>query len=277
MNRSAFGEFLNKFYLPRDLDKLIAGLTLGAERLDRLAKDAYPDTAYSRECLARALDENGDYCGAALALEKAIELHRSHERDVSDDAVRCLCFLGRFYLWTGRPFAAERTLAEALTLVEHLPIEEQGGRGFILVDLAQMHSWDNEHQAAEELLHQATKEMLHYCGYGSPHIAFVFLHLGFVYARQDRLVVAERAIKKAIRMYRIAGNTKEVQYAALLSWRGVLEARLGRNDEAPASQTEALSILEPIRKQGHYFLERVRCRLARVSDHPHSLSASIVT
>jgi tetratricopeptide (TPR) repeat protein len=276
VTRSTFGDFLKKFYRHRDRDKAISFFANVAEAFGRLKKDHYPDTAYWYECLSRGLYENGDYCQAALVLEKAIQLHRSHGRDVSDDVVRCLDFLGRYYLWTGRPVEAERTLGEALTLVEHLPIDEQDGRGFVLVDLAQMHCWDGEYEIADGQLHQAAKEMLRYCGYGDPHIAFVFLHLSFLYARQNRLAIAERAIKKAIRMYRIDGSTNEERYAALITWRGVVEERQNRLDEARISQTEALAILEPIRKPGHYFLEKVRCRLQRVSDQ-HSLSTSIAT
>jgi hypothetical protein len=91
-----------------------------------------------------------------------------------------------------------------------------------------------------------------------------------VYAKQERLTVAERAIKKGIRMYRIAGNPKEARYAALLSWRGLLEKRLGRMDEARASQAEALAILQPIRKPGHYYLETVKHRLAILSQDAFS-------
>src|SRR5262245_13692355 len=95
VTQSTFGTFLSKFYRFRDLDEAIAFFTTSADYFARFKRDHYPDTAYWYECLSRALYENGDYCQAALAIEKAIQLHRSHNREVSDDVVRCLNFLGR--------------------------------------------------------------------------------------------------------------------------------------------------------------------------------------
>jgi tetratricopeptide (TPR) repeat protein len=177
VNRKSFGEFLNQVGYEGDLDRLVGCLRRMVERYDRRSADAYPEYGFAQECLARALDDNGDWCGAALALQGALKSYRSNGEDVSTNIARCLCHLGRYYFWTGRPVEAERTLAEALTNIEHLPIVEQGGRGFVLVDQSQLHSSDGNYEIAEGLLHQATKEMLHYCGYGDSHIAFVFLHL----------------------------------------------------------------------------------------------------
>src|SRR5262249_36240656 len=152
MDRSTFGVYLRTFNRIGDPDKLITLLSRWANRCDKHTQDSYPKSAYFRELLARALQDNGDYCKAAIQLKRAIAIHRSHNREVSDDAVRCLNFLGRNYLWTGRSFDAEKTLCEALILLDHLPVDQQGGRGFVFVDMAQMHTWDREYEAANELL-----------------------------------------------------------------------------------------------------------------------------
>lgn len=270
MKRPAYLDELSRLSRCGEFDDLVRRCFEIRDELERRPGDAYPETALIHECLARAYYDIGDFCSAAMECEIALAIHRAHHARPSDDEVRCLNYLGRNYLWTGRPTEAEQTLAEALTLLDHLPIGEQRGRGFVLVDLAQMHRWTGELDIAERLVLQAIQPLLHYFGYGNRHWAFLYCHLAVTYEAQGKLAAADRTVRKAFRWLRYAITEDDADFAAVLSGEGLRLKKRGRLEEARAAQTEALAILQRIRKPGHYLLDRARHRLATVDEPPVS-------
>ncbi len=228
--------------------------------------DTYPENATVTEYLARAYYDNGDFCAAAIELERTLQFHREHNNLPSEDAVRCLYLLGRCYSWTSRAAAAEQTLAEALTLLDHLPEEQQSGRGFVLVELAHMHHLEGRFDTAEQLLLRAIKPMLHHFGYGNRHFGFVYLHLAWVYEKQGRTTAADRAMEKCVRWLRFAIDEDDFEFSKVLVANGVRLQKRGRLEEARQFMTEALTMLERIRKPDHYMIERLRDRLAKVEN-----------
>jgi hypothetical protein len=64
-----------------------------------------------------------------------------------------------------------------------------------------------------------------------------------------------------------------VDFAIMLSIRGLQLKARGRIEEARDCQFDALSILQRIRKPGHFLLKRVKHRLAQIDEPlPHPAS-----
>jgi tetratricopeptide (TPR) repeat protein len=268
VNRPAYLDELYKLSRRGEFEEIVSRCKKIIAELAARPTDAYPETAQIHECLANAYYDDCDYCAAALEFESALRLYRAHQHVPTDDVVRCSMYLGRMFLWTGRPVEAEELLCEALTLLDHLPEENQFGRAFVLIDLAQLHRKAGELEIAEHLLLQAIRPMLHYCGYGSRHYGFLFFHLGSVYELQGRATAADKTMKKAFHWLRWAIDEDDDNFATVLSYNGVRLQQRGRLNEARAAQTEVVAILERIRKPGHYLLEKAKVRLAKLDDTP---------
>jgi len=215
--------------------------------------------AYAHYCL-------GDFCSAAIDFERAVEMHHALGNVPSDHAVICQYLLGRTLLWTGRPAEAEEKFAEAFVWLDHMPEPEQTGRGFVQVDLAQLHRFEGEFEAAEHLLLQAKETMQHYYGSASRHVGFVYFHMASVYERQGRTSPEDAAMEGAIRILRSSIKEDDDGFSTVLSFNGLRLKRRGRLEESRACQVEALAILQRIRKPGHYLMERVKHRLAMLDE-----------
>jgi hypothetical protein len=61
-------------------------------------------------------------------------------------------------------------------------------------------------------------------------------------------------------------DTKHADFASLLTSRGLLQERLGHVPAAIESHSEALEILQRVRPQGCQSTERVKCRLAKLTE-----------
>ena len=266
MDRPVYWRELNELWRHGRFAEVIAKCTKIADELSRQPVDAYPESAYLIEDVAKAYYYDGEYWLAALELERAVDAHRQHYKIPSDDAVRCLYLLGRIYLWTGRPAEAEVTLTQALTLLDHLPIAEQSGRGFVLVDLAQLYRFEGEFDASERLLLQAIKPMLDYFGYGNEHFGFVFLHLSAVYEKQGRTVAADRAMEKCIRWLRFSIRGDDSEFAKALAANGRRLKKRGKLGESRNYLAEALEMLRRIRRHDHYLVEAVGEQLSKVDE-----------
>src|SRR5688500_10560017 len=142
----------------------------------------YPDAAMTRDHLGRAFLQIWDYSAAALEMEQALQLRRQNGKIVSADAARCLAYIGRCYLYTGRPAEAEISLCEALTILDHVPTEQQEVRGFVLIELGLFHTRNKNYTEAERLFHEAARQHLRNFGYGNAHFAFVYMQLSVTYA-----------------------------------------------------------------------------------------------
>jgi len=265
VNRPAYLDELDQLSRRGEFEEIVCRCKGILQELKTRWDEAYPETAMVLECLAHAYDDDGDYCAAAIEYERALTTHRAHSNLPSDHLVRCLMYLGRMLLWTGRPAEAEERLTEALTLLDHLPEEDQGGRGFVLVDLAQMHRRDRELEAAEQLLLSAIKPMSRF-GYGNEHFDHVYVHLAMVFEEQGRKTATDRAMEKAIRWLRCVVTEDDANFATALSLNGLRLKSRGRREESRAYQAEALAMLQRIRKPGHYLLEKVKLRLAKLDE-----------
>jgi tetratricopeptide (TPR) repeat protein len=218
---------------------------------------SYPETAREREELGGVLLQIWDYRAAALEIEGALRLHRQNDKSISPDAARCLTYIGRCYLYTGRPVEAELALCEALTILDHLPTDQQGARGFVLVDLAIFHTRNKGFSEAERLLHEAARQHLHYFGYGNVHFAFAFMQLSVTYALQGKFQAAEKTLGKAFRALRFAGGADDAGYAFFLKTRGQLFAAMSRIDAARETYREATAFLQQIDKPRHFLLDEL--------------------
>jgi tetratricopeptide (TPR) repeat protein len=240
----------------------------GRERINTLDRsdDCWEEKVHVVGSIAYALEQNGDYCAAAIEYEQAVKLQRSHSLLPTRKLPFGLMMWGRMLLWTGRPAEAEEKFAEALTLLDHLPAESQVARPFVLVDLAQLLSLENEHSEAEEILKRSLNLMARLF-LPKQHVGFALFQLAKIYQDQGRLVDADRNMELAIRLLR-TGNNYPQGFAMVLSTNGERLKDRGRIREARACQEEAIAMLQDIRKPGHFLLERAKCRLARLDTLP---------
>jgi tetratricopeptide (TPR) repeat protein len=237
---------------------------LGRSRIANLDTnpDSWRDRSRLAEGIATALYRDGDCCAAAIEYERAVQMHRSHSPVPTCHLPRCLLYWGRMLLWTGRPAEAEEKFAEALMLLDHLPVDSQEGRPFVLVDLAQLYGFEKEYSTAETILKEAIGLMAQF-GYRNQHLAFAYFQLAQVYQAQGRWEAAERTMSKAVEWLR-NGNNNPRGFAEVLSIYGMQLFRCGQMTKARECQQEALAILQNIRKPGHFLLEQVKSRLARI-------------
>jgi tetratricopeptide (TPR) repeat protein len=266
VNRPAYYDEFDALDKQGELDEIIRRCKEFHDEFSRCSDDAYPETAYILESLGRAYSANGDWCADALETEKALRIHRTHATVPNPHVVRCLSNLGCAYLLSGRLADAEETLAEALMLCDHLPERGQYSRGFVLINLAHLETKCGDLKRAEQLLLQAASPLAHHIWWCNLHLANVYCWLAEIYEEQGRPSAADRCMEKAVKFGRWSTDVPNVQLACLVSRRGLLLKNRGRIDEARAAQTDALAILERVRKPGHYLVERVKYRLARVTD-----------
>jgi tetratricopeptide (TPR) repeat protein len=266
VNRPAYLEEITALWRRGDLDAMVAACREKIEQLSSNPNSPPSEIATLHQCLARAYSDLGDYFADIRELERALQLHRTESAIPRDEIIACLGNLGLAFLWTGRPAEAEERLFEALVLLDHMPEPEQFGRGFVFQDLALIHSQQQELKAAEKLQLQAITLHMRYFGPGSPALAHAIGNLSCVYEKQGRTSAADRAMDKAMGFLCLANETSDVNFAIMLSIRGLQLKARGRVEEARAFQSEALSILERIRKPGHFLLERVKHRLAQLDE-----------
>jgi tetratricopeptide (TPR) repeat protein len=263
VDRPACFDELDQLSRHSEFDEIVSRCQSILQGLQTRWENAYPETAKVVECLAHAYYGDCDYCAAALEFERALAIHRAHCNLPSDHQVRCLMYLGRMLLWTGRPAEAEEMLSEAMVLLDHLPVEKQGGRAFVLTDLGHLHEWEGELQIAEQVLVHAMQLMMQF-GYRNRHFCFVYFDLARVFESQGRETAADRAMEKSICWLRGAIDEDHHGFATFLSVNGLRLQKRGRLAEARACHSEALAILQRIRKPGHRLLERVKDRLAKL-------------
>jgi tetratricopeptide (TPR) repeat protein len=265
VNRPAYLDELYQLSRRGEFEEVVCRCKGTLRELNTRWDEAYPETAMVVECLAHAYEDDGDYCAAAIEYERALTTHRAHSNVPSDHQARCLMYLGRMLNWTGRPAEAEEKLAEALTLLDHLPVEDQGGRAFVLADLALLHWRQREFAVAEQNILQSMKLMMQF-GYKNRHFCFVYFDLGRVFDSQGRAAAADWAMEKAIRWLRESIEEDHHGFAIFLSANGLRLQRRGRLENSRACQIEALGILQRIRKPGHFLLEKVKHRLAKLDE-----------
>ena len=266
MNRPAYLEEIAALWRRGDLDAMVVACREKIEQLSNAINSPPSEIATLHQYLARGYSDLGDYFADIRELERALELHRIESAVPRDEIITCLGNLGIAFHQTARPAEAEDRLFEALVLLDHMPEPEQFGRGFVLQNLALIHLREEELKAAEKLQLQAISLHMRYFGAGSPDLAHAIGNLGCIYDKQGRTNAADGAMDKATRFLRLANETSDVNFAIMLSIRGLQLKTRGRVDEARAAQTEALAILERIRKPGHFLIERVTYRLAHVAD-----------
>jgi tetratricopeptide (TPR) repeat protein len=266
MNRPAYLEEISALWRRGDLDEMVIACREKIEQVSNTPNTTPSEIATLHQCLARAYSDLGDYFADIRELERALPLHRAESAVPRDEIIACLGNLGLAFLWTGRPAEAEERLFEALVLLDHMPEPEQFGRGFVLQNLALIHSREQELKVAETLQLQAINLHMRYFGPGSPDLAYAIGNLACVYEKQARTTAADHAMDKATSFVRLANETNDVRFAIMLSSRGLQLKTRGRVEEARDCQSEALSILQRFRKPGHFLLERVQRRLATVTD-----------
>jgi tetratricopeptide (TPR) repeat protein len=266
VKRPAYYDEFDELDMRGELDEIVRRCKEIRDELSRHPNDTYPENAKILECLARAHSDNGDWCADAIETETALRLHRDHTNLPTADIVRCLSNLACAYVITGRPAEAEEHLGEAMMLLDHLPEREQHGRGFVYIDLAHLEVKYGDIQTAEQLYLRAARPLVRHIWWCNRHLSNVFCSLAEIYLRQGRLFAADRAMGKAEKFGRWSSEEDAVHFAYLLSRRGLFLKQRDRLDEARAAQTEALEILQRVRKPGHYLIERVRFRLAHIAD-----------
>ena len=261
MTRPAYVDEIDGMYGRGDVE----GVLRRCQELVRESRpEDYPRSAYIREELGRAHYELDDYFSAERYYRQSLEMHREHGHAVSEDSARCMGLLGLLTLWTGRTAEAEAAFCEALMLLDHLPTDQQTSRGYVLIDLAQLHTWEKEYEIAERLLHEAARQQLRNLGYCLDHLAYVFLHLSRVYEGQERMAAANKTMDKAVRFRELHGH-EDIHLASLLSARGGLMRRQRQWAAARESYSLALNVLRRVRPQSHW-VQRIESRLAKLTE-----------
>ena len=154
------------------------------------------------------------------------------------------------YRLTGRIAEAEMVYERAFELMEKLAPGEEWDRATTLLGRAQVHAIREEFADAERLLFEALRLRIRADGWCGPDVALVFDNLSGVYRHMGKMLAAERAIRKAIRMYRACDSTETVNCGMAIGSLARMVAGQSMS-EAKALANEALEIHRRVCPLGH--------------------------
>ncbi len=227
----------------------------------------------------RVLTENGDLSAALELAKEALELVRMRSGESSEEYARHLHNVGYLHLLLDHDDEARQLIEQARTIVQSLPEREQDGSAAILIGLAHLHSKLKDYAAAERLLIEAIRQRVHSFGWMHPRHAMALLQLARVYRCQKRYAVAEKVIRKALRIHESTESIDSAtivrydrnlikcdspDYAVMLSFLGTLRHDQNDLNGARKCREDALAILRRIRPDGHFETERVKRKLVEL-------------
>ena len=179
---------------------------------------------------------------------------------------RCLAKLGRYLLQTGESLARVESIERrAIQIILSLPLSEQIGYPFAASSLAEVLLIQEEFPEVEALLLDVMRWRLQAYGWTHPRFAATFYDLGRLYRKRGQLPAAKKAIRKAVRMFRTEGYTRNTEFATMLCREGDLCRHSGELEEARSLFSEALEILQNVRPPGDRRIVSVENRLASVT------------
>lgn len=216
------------------------------------------------EDLGRAYLENGEYVAAADTFEELARMRRSRGGKSAAALATDLNNLGRIYIEIGRFPDAERILRQALNIAGALPLAEGSAYAPALMNMAILARRRGKWKVAQELLTLATKRRLKEYGGFHPKFGIVFHHLARLYRDSRCHAAAESAIRKAIRIYRNAEWTENVDYATMLQFLAQLRVNAGDLGEGKERYQAAVAILREIRRPGDALFMQVEGELAEL-------------
>ena len=226
--------------------------------------EQHPEIASVLDELARAYFELGNYQTAIEVTKQLLKMDSIFGLKESADFARHISNLGVSYLYVDRIGEAELALDSALDLLRRFPSHEQWELATVLINLASVYREKREFARAERLLFDALKLRLASHGWFDPKYGIIFRHLSRLYWKMDRRIAAERALGKAMRIYRNAAHTENLDYSAMLFALGDMLAGQSKTDDARKSYYSALEILRRVRPEGHNQVAKLEQRIAKV-------------
>jgi tetratricopeptide (TPR) repeat protein len=214
--------------------------------------------------LARAYFELHDYQAAIEVTKQLLKMDSMFAGEANADFARSIANLGVLYLHAHRIAEAELALDRALELVKRLPLDEQWLHSSVLINLASVYREQCDFARAERLLVDAAKLRLESHGWLDPKFGVVFRHLSRLYLRMESRIAAERALRKAMRIYQGASHTENSEYAGMLASLGSMLARQGKNSDARTSYCGAVSILRRVRPEGSPHVAEIERRISQL-------------
>jgi len=251
VRESFFNEQIRQYF---EEDKLAEAAAYCAELLPEIRAahgEMHSEVARVLADMARAYYYLGDYPAALKASKQLAKIDCELSDEVSAEYICHLSNFALHYRLTGHIPEAELAYDRALELIEFLPLGDEWDRAITLIGRAQVHEIKREFGQAERLLQEAVRIRARSEGWCSPGLAIVFDNLAGLYRRMGKSVAAERAIRKAIRMYRNTADTESVYYAGSLRLLARLLAEQSNISEAKALANEALAILRRICVPSH--------------------------
>ena len=231
--------------------------------------------------LANILKENGDFDVALGFAGEVLELVLVRSGECSEEYAVHLHNVGYLHLLLDHLETAQQFFEHARNVVQSLPKTRQDGLRAMLIGLTLLQIRRKDFSAAERLIIETIRQRVHYFGWMHPHHAMALCQLAVVYRCQKRFSVAEKVIRKALRIHE---NTESVDpatyvrydadhtkcespnHALMLSFLGTLRNDQNDIDGAHKCHEEALAILRRIRPDGHFEIEEVRRKLTELED-----------
>ena len=226
--------------------------------------EQHPELESALYDMANAYMYVGNYQSSLKATLELLSIVPSEPDDRRANRVLYLNNLGMLHNRFQHPQEAEAILCQALELVDTLPQEFQWNRPTIQINLARFHDDRKEFKEAERLLVDAARQRAKLFGWGHCMFGDVFISFSVLYANQGKLIAAERAVQKSLRIYRKRMETEGPEYAVALNLLGDLKRKQGSQQEAAASYQAALEILERVRPADHPDIKKVRQQLTRI-------------
>jgi len=210
VRNSYFDEQTRKLFEQDKLSEVVDYCALLLPKLRAARGDQHPDVGRALSEMARAYYYLGDYKASLETNKEAIKINCDSVERVT---ARCICDLsnlGVAYRLTGRIAEAELVYERAFELMEKLTPGEEWDWACTLLGRAQVHAIREEFEDAERLLFEALRLRIRADDWFSPDVALVLDNLSGVYRQMGKMLAAERAIRKAIRMYRACDSAETV-------------------------------------------------------------------
>lgn len=229
-------------------------------------KTSHPEELLLLDHIAQAYFEMGDNARAILATKDVLGYELDGTGGCTADYARNLSNLGLLYRRAGRLDDARQILSHALQLIDKLPTSEQWERPIVMMNLARVYADQKDFGCAEQLLLEAVKQRLADCGSGHVKYGELFAHLSGLYWKMGRFGAAERAIKKAIRIYREHSLSDSVELARMLRFYGDLLAGRGKIEDANIHYLDALELARRCCTSKQDEVDEIERRLTAIKD-----------
>jgi tetratricopeptide (TPR) repeat protein len=224
------------------------------ERLATLG-DSHLEVAYAYHNLAHAWHELENWPATTDAYQRQVAIHE-RLNDVSEKHFVGLSNLASAYLGACQPDDAAPIVPRLRELGRKLPPDFSGWYSIFLLEgelARQKEHW----QVAERLFSTAASYWLRLSTCHDPAFGRPFDFLALVYWDTNRMLAAERASRKAIRIWRDAGWNEKSEFVRLLVNLGRILWHRGAHVDARKQLREALAVAGRVRPAGHPQIARV--------------------